>query len=99
MKIKQKKGQEGGMFWIITGGLVAAVVAGILLFTVPKGLFAQSKNIDYLSSCKNKGGTCQATCEQNQDCFFKVGCPFDENGDGKIDNDEKKNEYCHIPES
>jgi len=83
---------------IIVGAIIAIVIGFTLLYIVPKGLFAGGKNIDYLSNCKNKGGTCSPRNDPNQDCFFKSGCPFDENGDGKLDDKETKDkDYCCIP--
>ena len=82
---------EGGMWWIIIGALVAIIVAGIILYIVKGGLSAGKENIDALASCKNRGGTCEASCTSDKDGYFKFGgCP--DNG-----NPTTPNNYCCIP--
>ena len=81
---------------IIVGAIIVIVIGYIILNITSKGLFAGDKSADYLSACKNKGGNCEGSDIPNQNCFFKSGCPYDEDGNGKIDDKEKKN-YCCIP--
>ena len=92
MKIK-KKGVDWG---ILTGAILVLIILGILLFIIPQRLLAGGKNVDYLGSCKNQGGTCKVNCGPDETGFFKSGCPFDTNGNGKIDDNEK-GDYCCIP--
>lgn len=91
--MRQKKAVVDWM--IVVGAIIAIVVGFTLLYIVPKGLFAGGKNIDYLSSCKSKGGICEVSDNPSKNCFFKSGCP-DENGDGKVDSTEEKKDYCCI---
>ena len=94
--MKQKKA-IGDMWMIIVGALIAIAIGGVILFIVPKGLLAQEKNLDALSSCGNQGGECRVSCDESSEIgFFKSGCPFDKDGNGKIEGNEI-GDYCCIP--
>jgi hypothetical protein len=96
MKIKQKRAMEGGTWWLIVGAVLAIAISVIILFIVKGGLFAGKKNVDFLSSCKNQGGTCRIECKEDEIGFYGLNCP-DEDGSGEIDGSEKKeNKYCCI---
>ena len=97
--MKNRKG-DTGIWFILVGAIIVIVVGGIYLYIIKGGLSAGEKNVGYLSSCGNQKGICRPT-DTNSDsetCFFKAGCPYDESGDGKIDENEKaKGNYCCIP--
>ena len=98
-KIKNSRA-ESTIWFILVGAIIAIIVGGIYLYVIKGGLFAGSKNVDYLSSCGNQKGICRPTgaSSDTEACFFKAGCTYDENGDGKIDESEKaKGNYCCIP--
>lgn len=86
-------------WWIIVGAIVAILIGISIIFIVKGGLLTGQKNINILSSCKNQGGTCTSNpgCDQGGTSFLGYGCPYDENGDGNIDENEKKNKNCCIP--
>jgi len=91
---------------VIVFAIVAIVIGGVVVHIVVPGLFTQQKNVAFLSSCKNLGGICKEgkieseeekpTCGPNEAAAYKVGCPDDVNGDGKIDVAESKRVYCCI---
>ncbi len=100
MKLKIKNSRaESTMWFILVGAIIAIVVGGIYLYVIKGGLSAGSKNVGYLSSCGNQKGVCRTT-DTNSDsetCIFKAGCPYDENGDGTVSDQEKaKGNYCCI---
>jgi len=89
---KIKKGQ-GETWWVIVGAIIVLIIAGIVLFIVPSGIFKQSKNVDYLSSCENQKGHCKpaaSDCQQGTSAFLGYGCPKTQDG---------KDQYCCIPSS
>ncbi|MBI2655906.1 hypothetical protein HYX06_05800 [Candidatus Woesearchaeota archaeon] len=97
--MKNKKA-DTAMWFILVGAIIAIVIGGIYLYVIKGGLSVGEKNVGYLSSCGNQKGVCRTT-DTNSDsetCFFKAGCPYDENGDGKTDESEKaKGNHCCIP--
>ena len=96
MKIKPKK-SESDMWMIIVFVVIALIVGGAILYAVVPRILSSGKNIDILSSCKNLEGTCQSINCGSGFSESDSGCPYDENGDGNIDDKEKKNIHCCIP--
>lgn len=98
IKMNSKRGLE--MIWsAVILGLVAVIVGLVILSIVSPGLFKQSKNVAYLSSCKTQNGECRSSCNPDEIGFFKLSCPSDLNDDGSIDAEGKKKEYCCIKKS
>ena len=93
MKFKQKKGVVD--WWIIVGAVIALVMGAVLLSIYTTNLFGEGKNLQLLQSCKTLGGQCQPKpCAPNEK-ESEIGCSFDENRNGKIDDNEKSG-YCCI---
>ncbi len=95
--MKNKKSIEN-IWFMIAMLVVILLVAGASLYAIAPRIISSGKNFDILSNCKTKSGICQSIkCGADYTEFYGLGCPYDENGDGNIDEKEKKNEYCCIP--
>ena len=92
---KNKKA-DVNMIGILVLAIVAIAAGGLLLYVFRGGLSNAEKNVDMLSSCRNQGGECMASCTPEQSAIYGVGCPFDGNGNGKIDGDEPSKKTCCI---
>ncbi len=91
VKIKQKRAMEGGMWWIIIGGVGTLIMVGVVVWIVTGGLSRGDESIKYLSGCENQGGHCEKDCGAGDAKFYRLGgCPDD--GD-----DEEDDVYCCIP--
>ena len=97
-KMKNKKSMEGGIWWLIVGGIAAIITMVVVLFILRGGLSSGKQNIEFLGSCENQGGHCEQSkqsCKSDETSFYRIGCNKDFNGDDKIDENDKL--YCCIP--
>lgn len=93
-----KKSQEGGMWWIIVAGAVAAIGLILYIFIIGGGI---SKFRQGMEECESKGGVCLSpeqlnagACPDNAPVKAFSGCYIKSTDEKGAKKDEYKADYA-----
>ncbi len=76
----------------VMGALILVLIVVVIsAFIIKKGLFTGDANVQALSDCKSRLGTCKPQCSSDESGFYLYG------GCGK--NQETTNKYCCVKNS